>query len=353
MQIRGGSSKGLYFHAEDLPDDPEQRDRIILGAICGVGPDDIRQIDGLGGADPLTSKAGIISRSKRPDADLDYEFVQVVVGKGVTDRTQNCGNILAGVVPFALETGLIKADSPRTALKVFMKNSNAVCRVTVETPDGQITYKGTTRIDGVPGFSAPVICEYYDIAGGTCGSVFPTGNRTDIIDGVEATCIDAGMPLVIIRAADLGRSGYESRDYLDNDQELKDRLESIRLLAGKMMNLGDVQQKAVPKMTLIAPAGNGGVISTRSFIPHKVHAAVGVLAAVTAAAACVAEGTTASKIAAVPPEGSYLSVEHPSGEISISLDFTDTGGELIIASAGVVRTARSLSCGEVYLPEDL
>ncbi len=207
MQIRGGSSKGLYFLASDLPVEQHLKDQILLAAMCGFGADDIRQIDGLGGADPLTSKVGIVSRSIHHNADIDYEFVQIVVGGNATDRTQNCGNILAGVVPFAIETGLLDASNPETRARVYMTNSDAICEVTVQTPDAQIEYQGNTRIDGVPGTAAPVICNYMDIAGSACGALLPTGNLIDEVDGVEVTCIDNGMPVVVIRAIDLERSG--------------------------------------------------------------------------------------------------------------------------------------------------
>lgn len=350
MQLRGGSSKGLYFRAADLPTDQATRDAVLLAAMCGVGGDDQRQIDGLGGSDPLTSKVGIVSKSTRDDADLDYEFVQVVVGGNTTDRTQNCGNILAGVVPFAIESGLLPADSAETRARVYMTNSGSVCEVVVQTPNGQIEYAGKAKIDGVPGSAAPVICNYMDLAGSACGSLLPTGKLIDTIDGVEVTCIDNGMPIALIRAQDLGRSGYESRDELNADQELKARLESIRLQLGPLMNLGDVKNKVVPKMTLIAPPVNGGIIHTRSFIPHVCHAAIGVLAAVSVATACVIPGTIAEGIAVLPDNGKPYSVEHPTGEFSVSLEIDNSGPQPQVKKAGLLRTARLLSRGEVLIP---
>jgi 4-oxalomesaconate tautomerase len=354
MQIRGGSSKGLYFNAAALPQNTEEKDRILIAAMCGRGPTDIRQIDGLGGADPLTSKVGIVSLSKRDDADLEYEFVQVVLGEGKTDRTQNCGNILAGIVPFALETGMLPSQDPITEYRVFMINSESLCKVRVSTPNGKITYAGDASIDGVPGTSAPISCLYEGITGAICGALLPTGNKIDVIDDIPVTCLDNGMPVVLIRAEDLGRSGYESPNELSDDLELKQRLESIRLKAGHMMNLGDVREKVVPKMTLIAPPRAEGIVSTRSFIPHRVHAAVGVLAAVTVATGCLVPGTVAQKVAVLPEHytgDSYL-VEHPSGSIGVSLEL-EAGTDIpIVKSAGVIRTARALSRGELLLPEE-
>ncbi len=354
MHIRGGSSKGLYFNSSDLPSDQEEKDRILIAAMCGRGPEDVRQIDGLGGADPLTSKVGIVSLSQRSDADLDYEFVQVVLGGGKTDRTQNCGNILAGVVPFALETGMLPVQDPVTEYRVFMVNSDSLCTVRIATPKGKISYRGSASIDGVPGTSAPISCLYEGISGATCGALLPTGNSVDIVEGVPITCIDNGMPVVLVRAEDLGRSGYESPNQLSEDTELKEKLEKIRLKAGHLMNLGDVKEKVVPKMTLIAPPREGGIVSTRSFIPHKVHAAIGVLASVTVATGCLIPGSVCDGIAVAEVgdgEMSYL-VEHPSGVISVTLDLEKGTDGPVVTRAGLIRTARALSRGEILLPEE-
>ena len=358
MQLRGGSSKGLYFRASDLPTDQAAKDKLLIAAMCGVGGDDQRQIDGLGGSDPLTSKVGIVSISPRDDADLEYEFVQVVVGGNNTDRTQNCGNILAGVVPFAIESGLLAADSPQTRARVYMTNSGSICEVIVQTPNGQMEYAGDAKIDGVPGTAAPVICNYMDVAGSACGALLPTGKLIDLIDGIEVTCIDNGMPIVLIRAQDLGCSGYESRDELNANVALKAKLESIRLQVGPMMNLGDVKDKVVPKMTLIAPPIEGGIIHTRSFIPHVCHAAIGVLAAVSVATACVIPGTVTGGIAMLPDKAAKnvdtaYSVEHPTGEFSVTLEIDYSTPLPEVKSAGLLRTARLLSRGEVFIPADV
>jgi 4-oxalomesaconate tautomerase len=350
MHLRGGSSKGLYFRADDLPADERLKDSILLAAMCGVGPEDQRQIDGLGGADPLTSKVGIVSLSERDDADLEYEFVQVVVGGNTTDRTQNCGNILAGVVPFAIESGLLAAGIGETRVRIYMINSGSICEVIIQTPGGRVEYAGATTIDGVPGTAAPVICNYMDIAGSACGSLLPTGNRVDIIDDISVTCIDNGMPVVVLRAEDLGRTGYETRDELNADAELKARLESIRLKAGPMMHLGDVDSKVVPKMSLISAPVAGGIIHTRTFIPHVCHAAIGVLGAVSVATACVIPGTVATGLAVLPEQNNIYSVEHPSGEFSVTLEIDNSGDFPVVNKAGLLRTARLLSRGEVFIP---
>lgn len=350
MQLRGGSSKGLFFRAADLPATPHLRQRVLLAAMCGTGPGDPRQIDGLGGADPLTSKVAIVSPSRRTGVDLDYEFVQVVVGRGDTDGTQNCGNLLAGVVPFALEAGLLKAAAGETRARVFLINSDSVCEVVVRTPGGHVDYAGDARIDGVPGTAAPVVCNYMDTAGSACGELLPTGNLVDVVDGIRVTCIDNGMPVVLLRAADFGRTGGETPAQLNADAELKARLERIRLLAGPLMRLGDVTRKVVPKMCLIAPPQAGGIVQTRTFIPHVCHAAIGVLGAVSVATACIIPGTVADGVAVLPQDGKVYSVEHPSGEFSVTLDIDASGPRPEVRRAGLLRTARLLSRGEVLIP---
>jgi 4-oxalomesaconate tautomerase len=353
MQLRGGSSKGLYFRAADLPSDLQLRQRVLIAAMTGMGPDDPRQIDGLGGGDPLTSKVAIVAPSRRQDADLDYEFVQVVVGRNDTDGTQNCGNLLAGVVPFAIESGLLRAADGETHARVFLINSDSVCEVVVRTPGARVEYAGDARIGGVPGTAAPVVCNYMDTAGSACGELLPTGNLVDIIDGIRVTCIDNGMPVVLLRAADLGRTGGETPAQLNADAELKARLERIRLQTGPLMRLGDVTRKVVPKMCLIAPPQAGGVVQTRTFIPHVCHAAIGVLGAVSVATACVIPGTVADGVAVLPRNGKAYSVEHPSGEFSVTLDIDASGQRPEVRRAGLLRTARLLSRGEVLIPADI
>jgi len=353
MQFRGGSSKGLYFMASDLPADEEARNQVLLEAVGR----DARQIDGLGGADPLTSKVAIVSASEREDADIDYLFVQVVVGENRVDTTPNCGNILAGVGPFAVETGLVETSGVETRVHVHMVNSGKICELVVQTPNGQITYEGDTRIDGVPGTAAPVVCNYMDVAGSACGALLPTGNVVDTVDGIEVTCVDNGMPVVVLRARDLGIMGDESPEALNANETLKARLQSIRLQLGPKMNLGDVDGAAVPKMCMISEPQKGGVINTRTFIPYKCHSAIGVLGAVSAATACILPGSVAEGIAQVPEtnagEPLQLSVEHPSGEFSVSLKLDNSGELPQVTKAGLLRTARLLSRGDVFVPSVL
>ena len=346
--MRGGTSKGAYFLVEDLPSDPAVRDRVLLAVM---GSPDPRQIDGIGGADPLTSKVAVVSRSTRPGVDVDYLFLQVWVDKGEVSDAQNCGNILAGVAPFAIERGLVPAGDPVTKVTIYMVNSKQTVVATVQTPGGAPTYEGDARIDGVPGTAAPIALSFSDTAGSTCGALLPTGHEVDVIDAVPVTCIDNGMPAVVMRAEDLGRTGYESRDDLDADAELKAKVESIRLQAGPKMNLGDVTDKTVPKMILVAPPREGGVISTRSFIPHRAHATIGVFAALSVATACLLPGSPAHALARIP-EGrrKLMLVEHPTGASPVSIE-VDADNRIL--EAGLISTARLLFRGDVFVPARL
>ncbi|MBI2961175.1 MAG: 4-oxalomesaconate tautomerase [Betaproteobacteria bacterium] len=346
--MRGGTSKGPFFIAADLPADAPTRDRVLLAAM---GSPDSRQIDGLGGADPLTSKVGIVARSERPGVDLDFLFGQVLIDEGRVDTTPNCGNMLAAAGPFALERGLVQATGGLTKLRILTLNTGMVSEVSIETPAGRVNYEGQTRIDGVPGTAAPIPIVFLDVAGSVCGSLLPTGNVADVIDGVRATCIDNGMPVVVMRAEAFGLTGYESRDELNANRELKARIEAIRLPAGRMMNLGDVARKVVPKMSLVAPPRTGGSLCSRTFIPHECHAAVGVLGAVTLATAAVLPGSVAHGVADVPKgDRKLVSIEHPSGEFSIELTTETAGGGVTVKQAALLRTARMLMRGEVFVP---
>ena len=349
--MRGGTSKGLYFLATDLPADPATRDAVLLAAM---GSPDARQIDGLGGAHPLTSKVAIVSKSARDDADVDYLFLQVQPDKPEVSDSQPCGNLLAGVGPFAIEKGLVKAGPTATDVRIFMVNTKAIAVARVETPGGEVEYQGTARIDGVPGTAAPVMTDFLDVAGSSCGALLPTGNTRDTFEGVEVTCIDNGMPVVVLRATDLGKTGYETPADLEADPAIKTKIEAIRLAAGRAMNLGDVTKKTVPKMTLIASPKHGGAVSTRTFIPHRVHEAIGVLGAVSVATACVLKGSVADGIAKLGGFGGsgsvQLEVEHPTGFFTVDMEIETTGGQLKVKRSALLRTARKLMEGQVFIP---
>lgn len=341
--MRGGTSKGAFFLKDDLPADPAERDAFLLRIM---GSPDPRQIDGMGGADPLTSKVAIVSKSARARVDVDYLFLQVFVDQPIVTDSQNCGNMLAGVGPFAIERGLIAAADGETRVAIFMENTGQVAVATLQTPGGAVTYEGEAVISGVPGKAAPIPLAFRDTAGSSCGALLPTGNGVDEIDGVACTLIDNGMPCVVFAAADVGVTGYEDRDTLDADSAMKKRVEAIRLKAGPLMNLGDVTGKSVPKMMLVAPPREGGAIAVRSLIPHRVHASIGVLGAVSVATACLVEGSPAASAAQVP-EGRTrtLGVEHPTG-ITECVVTVDAAG--VPVEAGMLRTARKLMEGKVF-----
>jgi 4-oxalomesaconate tautomerase len=346
--MRGGTSKGPFFLARDLPADPTLRDRVLLAVM---GSPDPRQIDGLGGAEPLTSKVAIISRSERPNVDVDYLFAQVVIDQPLVDVSPNCGNMLAGVAPFAIERGLVPAGDPVTRVAIYMVNTGNLALATVQTPGGMVRYDGDAGIAGVPGTAAPINVDFLDTAGSVCAQLLPTGNARDRVEGIEVTCIDNGMPVVVIPAASLGKSGYEQPRDLDADQEFKARLERVRLAAGRLMGLGDVASKVVPKMTLIAAPRAGGHVSTRTFIPHRCHAAIGVLGALSVATACALPGSVAEGIASLPPGSPILmSVEHPSGEFTVTLEVSGSGERFSVGRSGILRTARALMEGSVLIP---
>ena len=346
--MRGGTSKGLYFHRKDLPTDVAARDHLLLTLM---GSPDPRQIDGMGGAHPLTSKVAVVSASDDVAADVDYLFLQIVVDKAQVTDGQNCGNILAGVGPFAIEQGLVRAADGETSIRVRMLNSGGVAMVTVKTPGGEVQYEGDAQVDGVPGTAAPIMIDFADVAGSNCGALLPTGNAKEEIDGLAATLIDNGMPVVVLRADDVGVTGNETPAELENDSALKNRIESIRLQAGPLMNLGDVAEKTVPKMTLVSPPTAGGAVSTRTFIPHRVHQSIGVLGAASVAAACCIPGTVVEQVAGRVPDG-LVDVEHPTGRLSVEIELSQEGNQPTIRRSALLRTARKLMEGQAFAPRE-
>jgi len=347
--LRGGTSRGLYFRATDLPADDATRDAVLVAAM---GSPHIRQIDGVGGAHPLTSKVAVLSTPTRPDADIDFLFLQVMLDRAEVSDGQNCGNILAGVGPWAIENGLVTPRESNTDVRIHMCNSGAMAIATVQTPDGMVEYAGDTHIDGVAGTAAAIPLEFLNIAGSSCGALLPTGNTIDEVAGLKVTCIDNGMPVVIMRAADLGKTGYESPQELEADENLVARIEGVRLAVAERMNLGNVSNKTVPKMCLLAAPCRGGVISTRTFIPRRVHETIGVLGALSVATACVIGGTVADGLAVVDSTNN-MRVEHPGGYLSLAMTVSGSGTECRIGKSALLRTARKLFQGDVYIPANI
>jgi 4-oxalomesaconate tautomerase len=344
MLMRGGTSKGAYFLAGDLPSEPAERDGLLI-RVMGSG--DPRQIDGIGGAHPLTSKVAIVSPSAGPGADLDYLFLQLGVEQATVSDQQNCGNLLAGVGPFGVERGLVPAGPRETAVRIRMVNSGSLATARFATPDGTVSYAGDTAISGVPGTAAAIVLDFAGTEGSAAGSLLPTGHLRDEIDGITVTCIDNGMPVVVARAADLGITGYERHEELGADSALADRIQSLRLTAGKLMGLGDVTDASVPKTTLLAAPRDGGTICTRTFIPVRPHTSIGVLGAVSVVTALAIPGTAGSDLAG-EPDGVRYDVEHPTGHLQVEAEI-DTSGEIPrVRRSGVVRTARKLFDGTVF-----
>ncbi len=344
MWMRGGTSKGGYFLAEDLPKERAARDQVLMRAM---GTPDLRQIDGMGGADPLTSKVAIVAKSEREGVDVDYLFLQVFVDQAIVTDAQNCGNILAGVGPFALERGLVEAQSDETAVRIYMENTGQIAVAQVATPSGMVCYDGDARIDGVPGRAAAIPLTFKDTAGASCGALLPTGHAVDLVEGIAVTLIDNGMPCVVMRAEDLGIRGDEPPEQLDADTELRVKLERIRLACGPLMNLGDVAQKSVPKMTLLSAPCNGAAIGTRTFIPHRCHKTIGVLGAVSVATACLLPGSPGYALADRGAGAQRtLSIEHPTGAMTVMMMLDDAGN---VTQAAILRTARKLMDGEIFI----
>ncbi|HEU5470438.1 MAG TPA: 4-oxalomesaconate tautomerase [Actinophytocola sp.] len=344
LLMRGGTSKGAYFLADDLPADPAVRDDLLLRVL---GSPDPRQIDGIGGAHPLTSKVAVISPSAESDVDVDYLFLQLGVEQATVSDRQNCGNLLAGVGPFAVERGLVAAGAERTTVRIRMVNSKSVAVATFPTPDGAVDYAGDTAICGVPGTAAPVTLDFADTAGSACGALLPTGSRCDVIDGVEVTCVDNGMPVVVAAASELGVTGYETVAELAADAELAERVRSLRLRAGTLMGLGDVETASIPKVTLVAPARSGGTLCTRTFIPVRPHDSIGVLGAISVGTAALLDGTTAHDLARPPGPDRPLRIEHPTGHLDVTVEL-DHRPVPVVRRSGVLRTARKLFDGLVF-----
>lgn len=349
MVMRGGSSKGAYFVADDLPDDPDARARILLSVM---GSPDPRQIDGIGGAHPLTSKVAVVAPSSEPGVDVEYLFLQVSVDEALVSDAQNCGNLLAGVGPFAIERGLVSVDphQAEAVVRILMRNTESIATSTFGVIDGQPIYAGETAIAGVPGTAAPIRLDFEDVAGSSTGALLPTGAVLDEVAGVECTLVDNGMPVVVMRADALGVTGYESCESLEQNEDLRAMLESVRIRAGELMNLGDVRQTTVPKLTMVAPPRDGGDLCTRTFIPHRCHDAIGVLGAVSVATAALLPGSPAAQVLDSTPTDTVV-IEHPTGRFEAAVSVRIVDGRPTVQRAGIVRTARKLMDGFAF-PRD-
>ena len=344
--LRGGTSRGLYFEADDLPADPAVRNDLLLRLM---GSPDARQIDGLGGATSLTSKVAIVCRSEDARADVDYLFLQLGVDEATVSDRQNCGNILAGVGPFAVERGLVPARTDDTTVRIRMVNSDSIAVATFRTAGGQVEYRGDVTIDGVPGTAAPVVLAFTDTEGSATGGILPTGNVRDAIDGIDVTCVDNGMPVALARAESFGLTGYEPHEQLVGDTTLLQQIDAFRIKAGQLMGLGDVRDSSVPKTVLLAPARDGGQMCTRSFIPVRPHTSIGVLAAISAATGMLLPDAVGHELASTwPADSSQVDVEHPTGHLLVDVIVDASVNPPRAIRSGVVRTARKLFDGIAF-----
>src|SRR5687768_6114020 len=347
--MRGGTSRGPFFLTSDLPTDTATRDAVLLAAMGS--PHDY-QVDGIGGARSLTSKVAMISRSREPGADVDYLFAQVLITEALVDTKPNCGNMLIAVGPFAIEAGLVTAKDPETVVRIYNVNTKTLVEAIVQTPGGKVTYSGNAAIDGVPGTAAPVKINFKGGIGSVTGKLLPTGKPLDVIDGIDVSCIDVAMPVILMRAEQFGKTGHETAAELDADKALFERMEAIRRKAGVLMGMGDVSKMVVPKMALLSKPRKGGTITSRFFVPDACHKAHAVTGTVCVASACAIPGTVASQLVSLPPAPQgILNIEHPSGMIAIDLDVDFTNGRQQLRRAALIRTARRIFEGTLLVPE--
>ncbi|WP_420014096.1 4-oxalomesaconate tautomerase [Tateyamaria sp.] len=346
--MRGGTSRGPYLNRADLPEDLETLAEVLIAMVGSGHP---LNIDGIGGGAAVTSKVAMLSRSADGWADVDYFFAQVSVEDRLVDFKPTCGNILSGVGPAAIEMGLVPVQDGETPVNIRAVNTEARVAAMVQTPGGQVSYEGDTRIDGVPGTSAPVALQFMETVGGVTGAFLPTGNLVDVIDGVEVTCMDVAMPMIIARAESLGLTGYESAAELDENADFFARMEALRIKAGALMGMGDVSSSVTPKFGVLAPATKGGTIATRYFMPWKTHPTMAVTGAQCLAACVLTPGTVADGLAAKPNvTPAPITLEHASGTIDVLVDYAQAENGFTIKSAGLVRTARKLVQGSVFVP---
>ena len=349
--MRGGTSRGPYFKRADLPEDLDQLADILVAAVGAGHP---LNIDGVGGSAAVTTKVVMLSASERPDADIDYFFAQVAVEEPLVDYKPTCGNMLSGVASAAVEMGLIEASDPETRVRIHAVNTGARVEAVIQTPGGMVEYEGNTAIDGVPGTAAPVLLNFMDVVGSVTGSLLPTGSTLEVIDGIEVTCIDVAMPMVIARASDFGLTGYETRDELDANKAFYERMEPIRLEAGRRMGMSDVSESVTPKFGLLAPARDGGAICARYFMPWSCHPTMAVTGSQCLASCLLTPDTVASGLANIPNASpAVVRIEHPSGHIDVTVDYRQDANGFTLRSAGLLRTTRLLARGDLMVPAHL
>lgn len=342
MMMRGGTSRAAFFRAEDLPAEPSARDRVLMAAMGAGHP---LQVDGIGGGNPLTSKVAIVGRSSDPRADVDYLFAQVGVDVGTVDWRANCGNILAAVAPFAIETGLVEPRSPTTTVRIRSVNSNTIALATVRTPGGRLRYDGDHLIAGLDNPAAPVRLSFLDQAGAITGRLLPTGSPVDVIGGIAVSVVDYAIPVMMVDARAFGLRGDESPADLDANRTLFRDVEDLRRAAGALMGLSDVTRSVTPKIALLSPPRQGGTLTSRYLMPWQAHKSHAVTGALCLAAATRIDGSVAQAIAERIPGAPAIDIEHPAGTMRLECE---DGPDGVVMS--VVRSARNLFRGEVLVP---
>lgn len=345
VYMRAGSSKGPFFKLSDLPQDEGERNALLLELMGSPHP---LQIDGMGGSQPQTSKVAMISISDRDDADIDYLFAQVMITEAFVDTNPNCGNMLSAVAPFAIEENLFSAEQGETTVRIHNVNTGAIIHSVVQTPNGQVSYRGDQQLDGVPGSSAPIFLHFLNAEGAKTGEWLPTGKALEVIDNIPVTLVDYSVPMMLIAAESLGLNGDESAEEIDGDAVLLNRIEHMRLQAGERMGLGDVSDKVIPKVSLLSTPKDGGTICSRYLMPRDCHKSHAITGAMCLASACYLSDSIPAQII-----GSHFSndekivLEHPSGKIDLSVVLNTKAQAKKIDSIAVVRTARRLFEGSI------
>ncbi len=346
--MRGGTSRGPFFQRQDLPANRDKLSRVLIAALGSGHP---LNIDGIGGGNAVTTKVAILSQSPDPEVDIDYLFAQVSVLDSLVDYKPTCGNMLTAVGPAAIEMGLMPAEEAMTTVRIRAVNTDAKIVVKVHTKDGQVVYNGNAKIDGVPGSASPIEMQFLNVAGSSTGSFLPTGRVKDNINGVEVTCMDVAMPMVIARAADFGLSGDETQDALDKNITFFERMEKVRLTAAKKMGMGDCKDSVTPKFGLVAPYDQTNHLTVRYFMPWRTHPTLAVTGCQCLASCALTPGTVAyplMKRSDIIPK--HLVLHHPMGTMDVIIDYSMSGDRLVHKSASIIRTARKLAEGQLFIP---
>ena len=348
--MRAGTSRGPFFNRNHLPQDLDQLSKVLVAA---VGAGHRLNINGIGGGVAVTTKVAMVSPSYEEWADVDYFFAQVNVEDEIVDFAPTCGNMLSGIGPAAIEMGLMPATEGHTSVKIRSVNTGARIEAIVETPfdpKPRVEYEGSAQIDGVPGTASAIQLNFMDVVGSKTNGLLPTGQAIEQIDGIDTTLIDVAVPMMVLRASDMGKTGYESAQALTDDKAFMQKLETLRLQAGERMGLGDVTKSVVPKVGLLSKPQNNGSVSIRYFMPWQCHPSLAVTGSMAFAGCVLLPGTVAEGLIDIKPNSDSLLFEHPMGDMTVTVDYTLNDGKLDLRASGSIRTARLLMRGELMVP---